>query len=131
MKKNIGTLLFLAGSLALFLGTAELAFACPSPLECANFTTSDKVQDCQYITSQGLPEEQEVLCILWDQSYSFNGAWEPQNNQSNINFSIQTTEIEDTRFILAGKIIIFGFFNYFTFSVLTKSSLLRKCLAVS
>lgn len=77
MKKAL-VLLLLAGSLALSY-YAEPALACPSPLQCSNFTEPDKIEDCDYVIHQNLnpEEEQQVLCILWDQTYNSNGLYQP------------------------------------------------------
>ena len=105
--------------------------ACPSYLECGNFTSNDKIQDCNYITSQGLndSEEQEVLCILWDQGYSHEGYENPEYDPLEIDFSFDYREIDASSFILAFKIVLFLLFNYFVYCMLTKSSWMRKWFA--
>jgi len=114
---------------ALFLGSS-LVSACPSPLECANFTQSEKVSDCNYLTSQSLSnqEEQEVLCILWDQNYASQSFTSPQYPPLNPDFTFNYNEIDTGSFILAFKILTFILFNYFVYSVLTKPSWVRKWL---
>lgn len=104
--------------------------ACPY-LQCSNFTDSTKKNDCRYVTSQGLDNrtQQDILCSLWTESYNFD-SWHPSNNQiSPPDFSTQVNQIDNSRFILAGKIVVFLFFNYFIFS-LTKLSFIRKWLIV-
>ncbi|MGV8142259.1 MAG: hypothetical protein ACP5NS_01330 [Candidatus Pacearchaeota archaeon] len=118
---------FLLGFLAL-----QLVTACPSPLQCANFTQSDKIQDCNYVTSSGLSysEQQDSLCILWDQEYDFPPYQTIIYPQAQSNFYFSYSEIDTSRFILLFKILIFIFFNYAIFSFLTKTSFMRKCLPV-
>ncbi len=124
-------LFFLAGSLALTVLGSGLALACPSPLECANFTQSDKIADCNYVNSQGLSydDQQNVLCVLWDNDYSYTVYQQPIYAPLQPNLSLQANQISNTRFLLAGKITVFLIFNYFLFS-LTKSVYLKKCLHV-
>ena len=126
--KKIGTSFFIAVSLALIL-SAGLALACPSPLECGNFTQSDKIADCNFVTSQSLSysEQQDVLCALWDNEYNYQ-VYQPTTYppiQPTIN--LQANQISDTQFLLAGKITAFLLFNYFLFA-LTKSIYFKKCL---
>ena len=130
MKIILGILFGVAGSMALLLNTG-LALACPEELECGNFTDYDKIQDCEYIVDQDLDyeEEQEVLCILWDQSYEFE-PWEFQDYPPlDPELALESGEIDNSSLILASKIIIFGLINYFIFSFLTKSSIFLKWLA--
>lgn len=124
-----GILFFLAGSLALTILGTGLALACPSPLECANFTQSDKIADCQFVTSQSLTygEQQDVLCGLWDEDYSYSVYQPSLYPPLQPNVSLQAELISNTRFLLAGKITVFLLFNYFLFS-LTKSAYFKKCL---
>ena len=123
------TLFFLAGSLALTVLGSGLALACPSPLECANFTQSDKIADCNFVSSQGLSydDQQSVLCVLWDEDYSYTVYQSPNYAPLQPNLSLQASQISNTRFLLAGKITVFLLFNYFIFS-LTKSVYFKKCL---
>ena len=124
--KTLSRTLFLAGSLALVL-YAGLGLACPSPLECANFTQTDKITDCNYALSQGLnyTEEQDVLCNLWDENY-YQGDYQQQNYPAlQPNLNLQANAVTDGRLVLAGKIILFLLFNYFLLS-LTKSSVVKK-----
>lgn len=125
-------LLLLAGSLALAY-YAEPALACPSPLYCSNFTQQDKVQDCNYLTHQGLSheEEQEVLCILWDQSYETSGLYQFNSSSTNQSVSLPYHEIDNGSFVLAGKVIMLVFINYLTFSFGKSSFLLKWLTAVS
>lgn len=128
MKKALLVFL-LAGSVALWY-YAGSALACPSPLYCENFTSSDKIADCNYVV-QGLSEsdEQDVLCILWDQSYETSGLYSFNTSSANATVSLPYHEIENTDFILAGKIITLAFLNYIAFSF-GKSSFLLKWLTV-
>jgi hypothetical protein len=124
-------LVLLAGSVALWYYTG-LALACPSYLQCANFTASDKKADCNYLI-QGLNEvdKQDVLCILWDQSYETNGLYSFNQSSINSTISLPYHEIENTDFILAGKIITLAFLNYIAFSFGKSSFLLKWLTAVS
>lgn len=130
MGKVFYILVIAVGSLALFLNGAELALACPDDLVCGNFTDSDKIYDCEYITDQDFDddEEQELLCILWEQEYGYD-AWQSKEYDLDVDLSMDINEIDNSRFILASKILIFGLFNYFAFS-LTKLSFLVKWLSI-
>ncbi len=123
MKNGLKCVLFLAGAFVAFILVSNSASACPY-LECANFTESDKINDCHYITERGLPEEQEVLCALWEQSYDFD-SYKPEEYELKIDFSTEDKKINNSRFRTAFKISLFGLFNYLVFS-LTKSSRLIK-----
>jgi hypothetical protein len=119
-----------AGSLALFC-IAEPVLACPS-LQCGNFT-SDKKDDCKYVTSQALSEDdkQDLLCILWEQSYEYE-AWQPQLNDSiDTNLFLESKQIDNSSFILLGKIVVFFFANYVIFSITKSTFLLKWVTAVS
>lgn len=121
-------LFLLAGSLALAY-YLEPALACPSPLECANFTVQDKVADCNYIAQQQISydDEQQVLCILWDQSYESSGLYSFNSSSVNATVSLPYRQIDDGSFILAGKIFTLAFVNYLAFSF-GKSSLIMRLL---
>ena len=125
MRKEL-VLFLLAGSLALVY-YAEPALACPSPLYCTNFTEPDKIQDCNYLTNQNLnhEEEQEVLCILWEQTYASNGLYQPNSTLVNANVSLPYHEIDDRSLILAGKILLFTLFNYLLISFTKYSAVLK------
>jgi hypothetical protein len=128
---NKALIVFLvAGSLALWY-YAEPALACPSYLQCANFTASDKKADCNYLI-QGLNEadRQDVLCILWNQGYETSGLYSFNQSSVNATISLPYHEIENTDLILVGKIITLAFLNYIAFS-LGKSSFLLKWLIVA
>lgn len=115
-------------SLALFC-TSEPAYACPSKLKCSNFTQIDKKNDCNFVMSQSLSqsEKQEVICNLWDESYDYEVYQTPTLNQIQASLNLEAEPISNTRFILAGKIIVFLLLNYFLIS-LTKSAYFKKCL---
>lgn len=124
MREIKALLVLVAGSLALCC-IAEPALACPY-LQCGNFT-SDKKDDCKYVTSQALSkdEKQDLLCILWEQSYEYE-IWQPRLNESiDTNLSLESKQIDNSSFILLGKVVIFVFANYFIFSV-TKWSVIAK-----
>ncbi|MEK6847117.1 MAG: hypothetical protein AABY16_03035 [Nanoarchaeota archaeon] len=127
--KAEGILVFLAGSLALVILGTGLALACPSPLECANFTQSDKIADCNFVNSQALSyeDQQNVLCGLWDEDYGYNVYQSTLYLPLQPSIALQADPISNTRFLLAGKITVFLLFNYFLFS-LTKSAYFKKCL---
>jgi hypothetical protein len=120
----------IATSLLIKLLVLQLTAACPSPLQCANFTQPEKIQDCNYITSQGLSytEQQDTLCLLWDQDYNFPVYQNPAYPQAQANFTFSPQDIETSRFILFFKIVIFFLFNYILFAFLTRTSFFRKCL---
>ena len=125
MKKSI-ILFLIAGTLSL-LYFAGLVLACPFPLRCSNFTNSQKIQDCRYITSQkelNRSEKQEVLCSLWDQSYDYSG-YQPNYDSVNVNLSLNAKQIDDSQFLLAGKIGVFFFMSYLLFSITKSSFILR------
>lgn len=126
MKARNLTLFFVAGVLAVsFTGIAD---ACPY-LECANFTDSQKRSDCNYITHEvGGDEQQEVLCILWEQSYDYENR-DFLTYTLDVNLEMDASEIDNSQFVTAGKIFLFGFFNYFAFN-LTKSSIVMKWLGI-
>lgn len=128
MKTRNFTLFFVAAGV-FAVSIAEIADACPF-LECANFTDSQKISDCNYIVSEvGGDEQQEVLCILWEQSYDYQNQNLPYYPLE-INLEMDASEIDTSQFVTAGKIFLFGFFNYFAFS-LTKSSVVMKWLHVA
>jgi hypothetical protein len=123
--------LIIAGSLALlFLGTSEPALACPSPLYCSNFTDYDKKQDCQYVNSQSLnySQKQELLCILWDQTYGYD-VYQSSFGNVEVDLILEAEEIDNSSFILAWKIFVFGLMNYIVFSF-GKSSIILRWLGI-
>jgi len=128
LKKVAGALVITALIKLLVL---PFAAACPY-LICSNFTSSDKRNDCEYITSQDLTEieEQEVLCILWEQGYDFDSYEPPNYPPLDPDLSLEWNEIDTSSFILAFKIVLFLLFNYFLYCVLTKPKWVRKWLAV-
>ena len=118
----------IAISLALIF-PAGLALACPAKLKCSNFTQMDKRADCNFVNSQSLTqsEKQQVICGLWDEEYGYP-TYQPSINSSiQFNPGLEPSQINNTRFLLAGKITAFLLFNYFLFS-LTKSLYFKKCL---
>ncbi|MEK6909260.1 MAG: hypothetical protein AABX23_04380 [Nanoarchaeota archaeon] len=126
LTKAVGTLAIVFMILFLLL---QEATACPSRLRCSNFTNMDKRNDCNYIWSQTSgAERQEAVCILWDQEYGFPGYNHSVYPNAESNFTFSHKEIETSRFILFFKIIIFLLFNYILFSILTKTSFVRRCL---
>ena len=124
MNKALISLFLIAGSLALCL--IEPALACPSPLYCSNFTAPDKINDCHYVNQQNLnyTQKQELLCILWDQTYEYDSY---HSNSGNINatLNLEAQEIDNSSFILAGKIFALGLLNYILFSFGKSSIVLR------
>ncbi len=105
--------------------------ACPQPLQCVNFTEQDKRSDCEYIISDGglsYDEEQDVLCILWDQGYGFNGYHPPDYPPLDNDLTLDWNEIDTSTFITSIKIFLFFLLNYFIYSVLTKPQWVRKWL---
>lgn len=112
----------------LILESLPNAKACPY-LECANFTESDKIQDCNYIESHGLneDEEQELFCALWTEGYGFT-PWQPREYQIiPPDFSQQAEQIDNSTLILAGRIALFLTLNYIIFST-AKLSFIKKWL---
>ena len=107
----------------------QLTTACPRNLRCSNFTSMDKRSDCNYIWSRTSGQErQQAICILWDQNYYFPEHNHTRYQDAQANFTFSPKEIEASRFILFGKVIIFLLFNYFLFSILTRTSFAKKCL---
>ena len=123
-----GKLFLVAMSLALIFSAGRV-LACPSPLECSNFTQSDKIADCNFVNSQALSyeDQQNVLCGLWDEDYGYNVYQPTIYPPLQPAIALQANPISNTRFLLAGKITVFLLFNYFLFS-LTKSAYFKKCL---
>ncbi len=121
-------LFLIAGSVALAL-YAEPALACPSHIYCSNFTQPDKIEDCHYVLQQNLHHEQEqdLLCILWNQTYGTNGLYQPPSSSINTTVSLPHHEIENGSFILAGKIITLFLVNYCFVSIGKSSLILRLC----
>lgn len=120
--------LALAIGILIFLLPLQVATACPSNLKCSNFT-SEKRPDCNYIWGQTSGQERrEAVCILWDQEYGFTSYNHSTYPQAQVNFTFSLKEIETSRFILFFKVVILLLFNYILFSLLTKTSFVRKCL---
>jgi len=102
----------------------KVTLACPSSLECSNFTNSKKILDCNYIeTSNFLTyhEKQEILCEIWDQDYHYESYQNEPSEILEINFSLSQNKLTESRFILVGKILILVFFNYITISIIKLS----------
>lgn len=127
MKVGV-TCFILAISFALVF-QAERAYACPAKLKCSNFTQMDKKADCNFVMSQSLTqtEKQQVICGLWDESYEYETYQGYSVQQIQSDLTLDAPEIDNSRFILAGKITVFLLINYAIFS-LTKSIYFRKCL---
>ena len=70
-------------------------------------------------------EEQQVLCILWEQTYNSNGLYQPNSTLTNATVFLLYREVDNSSFILAGKIITLFFLNYVVFSF-GKSSLIMR-----
>jgi hypothetical protein len=118
----------LAIGILIFLLPMQVATACPSNLKCKNFT-ADKKPDCNYVWSQTSgAEREEAICLLWDQEYGYSGDQNPSYPQAQANFAFSLKEIDTSRFILFFKVIILLVFNYILFSLLTKTSFIKKCL---
>lgn len=127
--RNVAVALAIALLIELLL--LQVATACPSNLQCGNFTRTDKRDDCNYLSSQlSGNERKDAICILWDQDYDFPKYNNPVYQQAHANFTFSYKDINTSRFILFSKIMIFILFNYMLFSVLTKSSFIKKCLHV-
>ena len=128
MKKILFNFFLITAGILVALQSAERTVACPSNLECGNFTESDKINDCHYITNGELSqtEEQQLICGLWDQSYYFE-KYQTSTYELNTELALSQKTIDNSSYILAGKILAFGFLNYFLFS-LTKSSVIVKWL---
>jgi hypothetical protein len=131
MKTKSLTLVFVAAGIVA-LALIDVAYACPDLLECGNFTDYDKIRDCNYIMGQGFSEgdEQYLLCTLWDTSYGFDGYHAPDYDLD-FDTEIEYGEINTSRFVLAGKILIFGLFNYVLVSLTKYSAVVRWLTAVS
>lgn len=98
-------------------------------LTCANFT-GEKNEDCNYITSSDLCENDKDLALneLFEQSYEYYG--EIYNPNTEFQVVVPKSEIitfDNKSLVLASKIAFFGLFNYFVFS-LTKSNFIIKWL---
>lgn len=99
---------------SLVLLCTESAVACPSFLQCANFTALDKRADCNYVVGQHVSrnETQQVLCILWEQSYTSSGTYQPSSPRTNATVSLPYHAIDNGNFILASKILALTLVNY-------------------
>lgn len=113
-------------AIALFI--SSLSSACPY-LECANFT-GQKHEDCSYIHSQGFnkDEEQQLYCALWDLDYNWKSYQFPDYPPIEPDLGMDYDKIDTSRFILAGKIVLFLLFNYFLYCLLTKTSWSKRWL---
>lgn len=119
MKKSRAVFLLAAG-IALLLGL-KFASACPQNIQCSNFTNQDKYQDCRYISGSGqlsMQEKQQVYCEIWDGSYSYNSYVPPSYPPLNVNLSMNAQQIDNSSFILAGRILMLMFLSYSIFSAI-------------
>ena len=124
-------LFFLAGSLDLALLSSGQALACPSYIQCGNFTQSTKVSDCNFVNSQSMSfsEKQSVLCVLWDNDYTYLTYSGLSSQPFNPEVHLETPPLDNGRFIIAGKISLFIIFHYALIS-LTKLKFIKQCLPV-
>lgn len=125
--------LLIVGAIALIL---LLNLATAEELICDDFP-EEKEEDCLEIIEQGLDEEDEeaVLELLLDYSeedsdyvwqfeeYDFTDEYETSSRIVSI--------IEADRLLFAWNIFILGFVNYFVFSIVTKTSNIKKWLNVA
>lgn len=96
-------------------------------LNCDNIP-EEKINDCKYILNSDFieREKRELLDVLNSQSYNYEYNWEsieeiPQSE-------IKIHEIDNDALLFAWDITVLISFNYFVFSVLTKSSFFAKWL---
>ena len=119
------TLIRIVFALPLVAGEHEI-----EKLSCNNIL-GEKLNDCKYILDSNFNEEEkrELLDVLNSQSYSYENNWQPVEEipQS----EIEIHKIDNDTLRLAWNIIVLIFFNYFVFSVLTKSSFFAKWLNVA
>lgn len=121
----------LLGSLSLIF---QFELSSALKLQCSNFT-EQKETDCNYIIKSGYSydEEQELLNVLWEQSYNYDGeVWNPTipDSYSETIPIPQSTWLESGSLILASKIIFFGLFNYIIFSITKLNFILKWLTAV-
>lgn len=118
--------------LFIFLLT-PLGSACPSHLQCRNFTDTNKRADCNYAASQGFSQSelQDILCTLWDYGYGYDSYHPPVYAPLDTNLTLTYEEIDTSSFHLAFKIILLFLFSYFIYCLLTKPSFMQKCLPVA
>ena len=121
---NISKLMiFLVGTLIL-LQSVGVVGASHSFLECEDFEGL-KLENCEEIMDSDLSDdEKEVVLQLLeeDSADDYEEEWSIIVEYQGEGYSGTINEIETERLILAWKIFLFGAFNYFVFSVLTKSS---------
>ena len=96
-------------------------------LSCNNIP-EEKLNDCAYILDSDFSEGEktELLDALNTQSYNYEYNW--QSAEEIPQSKIEIHEIDNETLLLAWDIIVLIFFNYFVFSVLTKSSFFAKWL---
>ena len=99
-------------------------------LSCNNIP-EEKLNDCAYILDSDFSEGEktELLDALNTQSYNYEYNW--QSAEEIPQSKIEIHEIDNETLLLAWDIIVLIFFNYFAFSVLTKSSFFAKWLNVA
>ena len=99
-------------------------------LSCNNIP-EEKLNDCAYILDSDFSEGEktELLDALNTQSYNYEYNW--QSAEEIPQSKIEIHEIDNETLLLAWDIIVLIFFNYFVFSVLTKSSFFAKWLNVA
>ena len=119
------TLIRIVFTLPLVAGEHEL-----EELSCNNIP-EEKLNDCKYISDSNFNEEEkrELLDILNTQSYNYENNW--QSVEEIPQSEIEIYEIDYDTLRLAWNIIVLIFFNYFVFSLLTKSSFFAKWLNVA
>ncbi len=119
------TLIRIVFVLPLVAGEHEL-----EELSCDNII-EEKLNDCKYILDSDFSEEEkrELLDFLNSQSYGYEYNW--QSVEEIPQSEIEIYEIDYDTLRLAWNIIVLIFFNYFVFSVLTKSSFFAKWLNVA
>ncbi|MBI2449612.1 hypothetical protein HYV49_04925 [Candidatus Pacearchaeota archaeon] len=117
------TLIRIVLALPFAAGEHELELNCDNVLK-------EKLDDCKYILNSDFNEEekQDLIDILNSQSYSYEYNWEaveeiPQSET-------KTQEIDNDTILFAWDVAVLIFFNYFVYSVLTKSSFFEKWLNV-
>ena len=119
------TLIRIVFALPLVAGEHEL-----EELSCDN-VIEEKLNDCKYILDSDFSEaeKRELLDVLNSQSYNYENNWQPVEEIPQSEIEIQ--EIDNDTLLLAWDIVVLIFFNYFVFSVLTKSSFFAKWLNVA
>ena len=118
------TLIIILLAFPLVAGEHEL-----KELSCNNIP-EEKLNDCAYILDSDFSEGEktELLDALNTQSYNYEYNW--QSAEEIPQSKIEIHEIDNETLLLAWDIIVLIFFNYFVFSVLTKSSFFAKWLNV-